>query len=191
MNFWKLSLLLASICIAKATPVNDVEESEISEEEPIESININYVDLDLTEPRNSIPLDKDGKNCPICAFHYPSILTLEGDVYYHFRNDVFITINYATDDYTLPEYAVEHRDGGCLMYRHVPSVGYGWCCDIDILDSIREVNLIDCHGDEIVLNKVTNEVRYKESGEKIPPPDFDALAKEYVRIEEEPTPTDI
>ena len=28
MNFWKLSLLLASICIAKATPVNDVEESE-------------------------------------------------------------------------------------------------------------------------------------------------------------------
>jgi len=28
MNFWKLSLLLAFIGIAKATPVNDVEESE-------------------------------------------------------------------------------------------------------------------------------------------------------------------
>ena len=165
-----------------------LKKVKISEEDPIESININYVNLDLTEPRNSIPLDKDGRNCPICAFYYSSILTTK---YFSLKDYIFITINYATDDYTLPEYAVEHIDGGCLIAGHEPAAGYGQCCDIDILDSIREVNLIDCHGDEIILNKVTNEVRYKESGEIIPPPDYDALVKEYVPIEEEPTPTDI
>ena len=168
-----LSLLLACIALVQSKTIPTEEP-----ESPSDDVYNSYFEfpdednkplyLDLITPSDVALKNENGDNCQICAFVYGFLVDAPYNINYFSLN---------SREHSLFQYATE--DGGCKLFGDFPTIGYGWCCDDWLPDNTIKVDILDCNGNEITLDFITQEAYDKNTGELIPKPYIEAREVNY------------